>query len=183
MTLKKNKQTFNSQDCHPHQRLIQPRFSIVPVVGNNGLCLTFLADPSFQSKYPAILPPQAFPTPAPSTPHLPHPIWLLSHQASAAPEPGWQSLGTWPGSGASERKFPRMPERCSSQSGCQRHCSKPWPHRQRLQQKRKYSLRNINWSPAVFLGYMLGKRKTDKIPTLKEFLIMGAEGIPRWFTK
>ena len=40
-------------------------------------------------------------------------------------------------------KVPCNPERCGSQTDCQRRCSRPWTHRQRLQKQKEYSLTKL----------------------------------------
>ena len=174
----------------------KPKLSVVPRVENNGLCLSF-----YFKTILSISNPPPFCHIKPFLHQLPlHTLlfppycWSLSHLSSAVPGPGQKSLHMWPGSkAAAERKFPVMPERCDSQSGCQRCSSRPWPRRQCLQrQKKERSLTNKNWCA-------IGSKNTDKIPVytkslyiqipakkykiLKSFFSWIGESRPKWFTK
>ena len=160
--------------------MIQPRPSIMPMVGNNGLC------PAFSSFVSHILlsspnPLSSF-NPKPFPPHLPllHPTPCFLSLTPLSPvtsstRPRAKNLDTWPGGKAySERKILVTPERCGSQSGCQRCSSMPWPHLQ--QQMKEYSLTNINHFLIYFLG--VGGAQTKYLIS-KNFFSWAGEGRPR----
>ena len=96
-----------------HLRMIQPKWSMTPRMGNNGLCLAFLSLTS--ETIPVLIPhhsaTQAFPTTAPP-PHSAVPILSLTPDSpvtSSTRARAKKNLGTWPGSRAYMEKVPCNP--------------------------------------------------------------------------
>lgn len=143
--------------------------SVVPRVGNYGLCLAFLSVISqilSSANSLTILPSQVFPSQGPlPLSFLPILSLTPSHPSSPAPHPGQESQDTWPGKRArAVGMFLLTPETCGSQSGCRRWSSRLWQHLQWLQvQKKKDSWTSFNWTPTMCHGMyvMEGSRQSN----------------------
>ena len=167
MIKKETKIHRTAPPCPTKPKNDKPKLSVVPKVENNGLCLSFCLKTLLSISNPPLfcyVKPFLHQLPL-RTPLFPSYHWVLSHLSSAVPGPGQKSLHMWPGSkAAAERNFPVMPERCDSQSGCQRCNSRPWPSWQCLQrQKKERSLTNKNRCAIV-------SKNTDKIPVYTKSL-------------